>query len=226
MISISGKTLKRDWTFGRVVEWWKQLQVILFVCCTFEHLQVPLQVKREVLLASLASGVIKWLSWIWLRRSSWLIFSRSIPWQHLSPWYLFNYEINPTCERCLFFPSLVERVKGISIHILIPFQVIEAREGCCVSLAVQCATSKFCPLTTACKKVAAIRTKRTYIGSLKWKFKWLSEGDLSNFVALVKAMHAELTACPLQIRCASWGLFVLFFFSACAYLLILFSGFY
>lgn len=81
--------------------------------------------------------------------------------------------------------------------------VIEAREGCCVSLAVQCATSEFCPLTTACKKVAAIRTKRTYIGSLKWKFKWLSEGDLLNFVALVKAMHAELTACPLQIRCAS-----------------------
>ncbi|KAK9211955.1 hypothetical protein WN943_001334 [Citrus x changshan-huyou] len=87
--------------------------------------------------------------------------------------------------------------------------VIDARETCCVSLAVQHSTSEFCPLVTAasgvtaCKKVAAIRTKRTYIGSLKWKFKWFSEEDLFNFVALVKAMHAETTASPLQIRCVS-----------------------
>lgn len=109
-----------------------------------------------------------------------------------------------------FFSSPhVERVKGTSIHILISFQVIDARETCCVSLAVQHSTSEFCPLVTAasgvtaCKKVAAIRTKKTYIGSLKWKFKWFSEEDLFNFVALVKAMRAETTASPLQIRCVS-----------------------
>lgn len=103
----------------------------------------------------------------------------------------------------------IQLVKGMSIHILISFQVIDARETCCVSLAVQHSTSEFCPLVTAasgvtaCKKVAAIRTKKTYIGSLKWKFKWFSEEDLFNFVALVKAMRAETTASPLQIRCVS-----------------------
>ncbi|KAL5751192.1 hypothetical protein ACOSP7_025795 [Xanthoceras sorbifolium] len=77
--------------------------------------------------------------------------------------------------------------------------VIEARENLCVTLAVEYATSEFCPSA----EVAAVSKEKTCAASLTWKFRWFSEHGLLNFVALLKAMHTGKTTSPLPVRCVS-----------------------
>ncbi|XP_031281971.1 uncharacterized protein LOC116140486 isoform X1 [Pistacia vera] len=80
--------------------------------------------------------------------------------------------------------------------------VIEASESC-VTLAVECAASDFCLSATASNEVAAIHKKKTSTSSQIWKLKWFSQESLSNFVALLKAMHAGKKQSPLLVRCMS-----------------------
>lgn len=72
-----------------------------------------------------------------------------------------------------------------------------------MTLAVECATSEFCLTATACKEVAPMDKKMSWTRSQIWKLKWSSEDSLSNFVALLKAMHTGKKQSPLLVRCWS-----------------------
>ncbi|KAJ0049028.1 hypothetical protein Pint_16915 [Pistacia integerrima] len=100
-----------------------------------------------------------------------------------------------------FFPSILLTSSMLPVD-AVSEMVIEARESC-VTLAVECATSDFCLSATACNEVAAIHKKKTSTSSQIWKLKWFSQESLSNFVALLKAMHAGKKQSPLLVRCMS-----------------------
>ncbi|KAG6673062.1 hypothetical protein I3842_16G092300 [Carya illinoinensis] len=81
--------------------------------------------------------------------------------------------------------------------------VIEARESCCVTLALKCTASEFYPSAKADTEVAAINDEEKVSGCVTWKIRWFSEESLFNFVALVKAIHAGTSTSPLLLRCKS-----------------------
>lgn len=83
------------------------------------------------------------------------------------------------------------------------FQVIEARESQCVTLALVRATSELCPSANTDKEQVGLDKEKTASGSLTWKLKWFSEESLFKFVALFKAIHAGATMSPLPVRCIS-----------------------
>ncbi|MBA0690057.1 hypothetical protein Goari_007754 [Gossypium aridum] len=70
--------------------------------------------------------------------------------------------------------------------------VIEQGETCCITLPIKSSTSK-----------AGSSTKmqeRAGMSSKKWKLKWFSQESLSQFVALVRAIHLGMTLSPLLVR--------------------------
>lgn len=80
--------------------------------------------------------------------------------------------------------------------------VIDANETQCVTLTLKCSAtaptssaSKFCSLfeASSCLKSTAASAL------LKWKLKWISEEGLHKFVALLKALHSEVTTSPLPV---------------------------
>ncbi|XP_057474152.1 uncharacterized protein LOC130762497 isoform X4 [Actinidia eriantha] len=84
--------------------------------------------------------------------------------------------------------------------------VIEARESCCVTLSIECATSEFCTSEEVnVQEDAALTKKKTASGSQTWKLKWFSEDSLRNFVALLKTIHARMgnPSSLLVVRCVS-----------------------
>ncbi|KAF8022584.1 hypothetical protein BT93_F0179 [Corymbia citriodora subsp. variegata] len=80
--------------------------------------------------------------------------------------------------------------------------VIESRVSYCVTLALERAAQEFRPSTKAHNKIAATSRGNLSSGILSWKLKWSSETGLSQFVALLKALHAG-TGFPLFIRSES-----------------------
>ncbi|XP_015882720.3 uncharacterized protein LOC107418533 isoform X1 [Ziziphus jujuba] len=80
--------------------------------------------------------------------------------------------------------------------------VVEAKESCCVTLQLECATSVFNPSAKFGKGLKGF-DKKTASSSLAWKLKWFSEESLFKFVALVKAIHSGTSTSPLLIRCTS-----------------------
>ncbi|KAA3459721.1 Leucine rich repeat 4 [Gossypium australe] len=70
--------------------------------------------------------------------------------------------------------------------------VIEQGETCCITLAIKSSTSKAGSSTKT--------QKRAGMSSKKWKLKWFSQESLSQFVALVKAIHLGMTLSPLLVR--------------------------
>ncbi|XWS50844.1 hypothetical protein CRYUN_Cryun12cG0124700 [Craigia yunnanensis] len=81
--------------------------------------------------------------------------------------------------------------------------VIEERESHCVTLALECTTSKACSLAKMQKEVATSKKDKNVAGSQMWKLKWFSEESLFQFVALMKAIHLGMTLSPLLVRCVS-----------------------
>ncbi|KAL1069988.1 hypothetical protein V6Z11_D12G303100 [Gossypium hirsutum] len=70
--------------------------------------------------------------------------------------------------------------------------VIEQGETCCITLPIKSSTSKAGSSTKT--------QKRAGMSSKKWKLKWFSQESLSQFVALVKAIHLGMTLSPLLVR--------------------------
>lgn len=82
--------------------------------------------------------------------------------------------------------------------------VIETGTSCCVTLALECSMSEFCPSDTADKlEKATLAKENSASASMTWKLKWFSEESLFKFVALVKVIHAAAITPPLIIRCTS-----------------------
>ncbi|KAE8663950.1 Binding protein, putative isoform 2 [Hibiscus syriacus] len=71
--------------------------------------------------------------------------------------------------------------------------IIESRERHCVTLSLECSTTKVPSSMKILKMVGTNRKKET------WKLKWFSEESLSQFVALVKAIHPGITSSPLHL---------------------------
>ncbi|KAK8267348.1 hypothetical protein V6Z12_D12G306600, partial [Gossypium hirsutum] len=69
--------------------------------------------------------------------------------------------------------------------------VIEQGETCCITLPIKSSTSKAGSSTKT--------QKRAGMSSKKWKLKWFSQESLSQFVALVKAIHLGMTLSPLLV---------------------------
>ncbi|KAM4106524.1 hypothetical protein ACB094_04G071200 [Castanea mollissima] len=81
--------------------------------------------------------------------------------------------------------------------------VIETKESWCVTVALKCTASVFCSSAKADKKVAAINDEKTASSPVTWMIRWFSEDSLFQFVALVKAIHAETSMFPLLVKCIS-----------------------
>ncbi|KAM4114437.1 hypothetical protein ACJW30_04G068400 [Castanea mollissima] len=81
--------------------------------------------------------------------------------------------------------------------------VIETKESWCVTVALKCTASVFCSSAKADKKVAAINDVKTASSPVTWMIRWFSEDSLFQFVALVKAIHAETSMFPLLVKCIS-----------------------
>ncbi|KAK8537018.1 hypothetical protein V6N13_041971 [Hibiscus sabdariffa] len=79
--------------------------------------------------------------------------------------------------------------------------VIKNRERRCVTLSIECSTSKACSSTKMKKMVSTSSKKEKNVSrSRMWKLKWFSGESLSQFVALVKAIHLGITSSPLHVR--------------------------
>ncbi|KAF3946712.1 hypothetical protein CMV_027051 [Castanea mollissima] len=78
--------------------------------------------------------------------------------------------------------------------------VIETKESWCVTVALKCTASVFCSSAKADKKVAAINDEKTASSPVTWMIRWFSEDSLFQFVALVKAIHAETSMFPLLVK--------------------------
>ncbi|KAL3512164.1 hypothetical protein ACH5RR_024881 [Cinchona calisaya] len=71
----------------------------------------------------------------------------------------------------------------------------------CVNLTLECtAPPKFHFPEKGNVEDAILAREKSSSGPFKWKFKWFSEESLYKFVALLKAIHVELTASPLRVR--------------------------
>ncbi|KAE8662254.1 Binding protein, putative isoform 2 [Hibiscus syriacus] len=71
--------------------------------------------------------------------------------------------------------------------------VIDNRGRHCVTLSLECSTSKACTSKKMQKENNVARSRT-------WKMMWFSEECLFQFVALVKAIHLGLTSSPLHVR--------------------------
>ncbi|GMJ06637.1 hypothetical protein like AT1G48540 [Hibiscus trionum] len=80
--------------------------------------------------------------------------------------------------------------------------VIENRERHCVTLSLECSTSKSCSSTKMQKGVSTSRRKKekNVARFQTWKLKWFSEESVSQFLALAKAIHLGVTSAPLHVR--------------------------
>ncbi|XP_050122470.1 uncharacterized protein LOC126600014 isoform X2 [Malus sylvestris] len=83
--------------------------------------------------------------------------------------------------------------------------VVDVRESRCVTLAVECAMSEFCPSGSAVadNSDSSANEKKIAPGSMTWKLRWFSEESPFKFVALLKAIHGGMTVTPLLVRCIS-----------------------
>ncbi|XP_027168977.1 uncharacterized protein LOC113768720 isoform X3 [Coffea eugenioides] len=72
--------------------------------------------------------------------------------------------------------------------------VIDNKDRECMTLALQCALDK------QDAGHATLTKGKPSSGPFTWKFKWFSEESLFKFVALLRAIHAELTTSPLCVR--------------------------
>uniref|UniRef100_A0A5B7AE67 Uncharacterized protein n=2 Tax=Davidia involucrata TaxID=16924 RepID=A0A5B7AE67_DAVIN len=83
--------------------------------------------------------------------------------------------------------------------------VIEPGEILCVTLAIACTTSEFCPSDKAdkVKEDASLTKEKPASGPMTWKLKWFSEDSLFKFATLLKAIHGGRTTSPLLVRCIS-----------------------
>ncbi|KAM1740501.1 hypothetical protein FF2_015663 [Malus domestica] len=83
--------------------------------------------------------------------------------------------------------------------------VVDVRESRCVTLAVECAMSQFCPSGSAVadNSDSSANEKKIAPGSMTWKLRWFSEESPFKFVALLKAIHGGMTVTPLLVRCIS-----------------------
>lgn len=77
--------------------------------------------------------------------------------------------------------------------------MIDNKDRKCVTLALECTAPQSYP-EKGDSEDATLTKGKPSSGPFKWKFKWFSEGSLYKFVALLKAIHAELTATPLRVR--------------------------
>ncbi|XP_039014013.1 uncharacterized protein LOC120143856 isoform X2 [Hibiscus syriacus] len=81
--------------------------------------------------------------------------------------------------------------------------IIENRERRCVTLSFECSTTEVCSSTKIQKMVGTSSKKEKNVARSQtqtWKVKWFSEESLSQFVALVKAIHPGTTSSPLHVR--------------------------
>ncbi|KAM1026596.1 hypothetical protein ACFX2I_039439 [Malus domestica] len=80
--------------------------------------------------------------------------------------------------------------------------VVDVRESRCVTIAVACAMSEFCPpgSAEAGNSDSSVNDKKIAPGSMTWKLQWFSEESPFKFVALLKAIHEGMTASPLLVR--------------------------
>lgn len=78
--------------------------------------------------------------------------------------------------------------------------VIDNKDRECMTLALECAASELHSLDKQDAGHATLTKGKPSSGPFTWKFKWSSEESLFKFVALLKAIHAELTRSPLCVR--------------------------
>ncbi|TYG91965.1 hypothetical protein ES288_A12G305500v1 [Gossypium darwinii] len=100
--------------------------------------------------------------------------------------FQFSSLLNNACSSPYFSLDSSCNIAGISE------MVIEQGETCCITLAIKSSTSKAGSSTKT--------QKRAGLSSKKWKLKWFSQESLSQFVALVKAIHLGMTLSPLLVR--------------------------
>ncbi|KAG5229747.1 Binding protein [Salix suchowensis] len=77
--------------------------------------------------------------------------------------------------------------------------VIEARESWFITIVLQHATKRFCLPSKSQKNIKKNDKDNEGSGSLKWKLKWSSKENLFNFVALLRAIHAEVATLPMIV---------------------------
>ncbi|XWS48235.1 hypothetical protein CRYUN_Cryun13aG0056900 [Craigia yunnanensis] len=109
----------------------------------------------------------------------------------------FSSLLNNACSRPYFSLDSCCNITDVSE------MVIKKRESHCVTLALECTTSKACSSTKTPKEVAISKEAKNVAGSQTWKLKWFSEESLFQFVALMKAIHLGMTLSPLLVRCVS-----------------------
>ncbi|KAJ6687717.1 NISCHARIN RELATED [Salix koriyanagi] len=77
--------------------------------------------------------------------------------------------------------------------------VIEARESWFITIVLQHATKRFCLPSKSQKNIKKNDKDNEGSGSLKWNLKWSSKENLFNFVALLRAFHAEVATLPMLV---------------------------
>ncbi|CAN6584811.1 unnamed protein product [Malus baccata var. baccata] len=85
--------------------------------------------------------------------------------------------------------------------------VDDVRESRCLTLAVECAMSEFCPSGSAVadNSDSSANEKKMAPGSMTWKLRWFSEESPFKFVALLKAIHGGMTVTPLLVSVQHTG---------------------
>lgn len=78
--------------------------------------------------------------------------------------------------------------------------VIDTSDNLFIILLLEC-TSEFHPSGKSGRtEDCVLVNKKPASDPLTWKLKWFSEDAMLNFVALIKAIHAQATATPLVVR--------------------------